>query len=228
MRTPVSEKSVVIVGHGPSLKGANLGQQIDAFDCVVRLKNCYMLLAEHVDYGRKTDVMCSSTEVLPTIAKVRAKEYWCYPKKGDYNRANVNWLQRRVAGRVKVPLDACNLWNEAFRGLGAKHPNVSTGIAALICALHYRRPLVVHLAGFDKVWNPKTEGYESTVPTPFNDGGKKDTGHDWAKERELLGYLATAYQAEIKNLAGSNHVQPDRLSPIREEMPGGVETPLPR
>lgn len=200
--------SVVVVGHGPSLKGARLGKQIDSFDCVVRLKNCYTLLAEYADYGTKTDVMCSSTEVLPTISKVKAQEYWGYPKKGEYNKATVQWLERQVGKKVQVPLDMVNLWNAAFRELGGQHPNVSTGLGAVIIALELKKPEVLTLAGFDKVWEPWVDGYTSTVPTPFNDGGTKDTGHDWGKERELLGYLATAYQAEIRNLAGDHVVQP--------------------
>ena len=196
------------MGHGPSLKGAGLGKQIDSFDCVIRLKNCYMLLAEFEDYGRKTDVMCSSTEVLPTIAKVKAKEYWGYPKKGDYNKATVKWLERHVSGRVRVPLETCNLWNAAFRHMGGKHPNVSTGMAALIIALDMRRPKEVTLAAFDKVWNPDSEGYRSTVESPFNKGGTVDTGHDWQAERVFLDVLSTYYQAKITSLAGDHVVSP--------------------
>jgi len=176
-----------------------------------------MLLAEYADYGRKTDVMCSSTEVLPTIAKVKAKEYWGYPKRGEYNKAAISWLQRNVSGRVRVPLEPCLLWNSAFVELGGQHPNVSTGMGAVIIALHLRRPEVLTLAGFDKVWRPETEGYQSTVPTPWNDGGTKDTGHDWRTERELLGFLATHYQTRIESLAGGYYVPPGRVE-VREEL----------
>lgn len=218
METPVSDKTVVIVGHGPSLKGAGLGSKIDSFDCVIRLKNCYTLLAEWNDYGRKTDVMCSSTEVLPTIAKVKAREYWGYPKKGDYNKASVKWLERHVSGRVKVPLDVCNLWNRFFRSMGAQHPNVSTGVGALIIALELRRPKAVTLAGFDKIWEPHTEGYRSTVPTPWNNGGHSDTGHDWAAEHVLLQSLADYYNAGILDLVGNHVIQPDQTA-LRVEVP---------
>jgi hypothetical protein len=114
-------RHVVIVGHGPSLKGSGLGSEIDKFKWVVRLKNCSMLLAEAHDYGRKTDVMCSSTEVLPVIAKVKAKEYWGYPKKGHYSENRVTWLKRHVPSdaKVEIPLESCNLWNAFFREMGA-------------------------------------------------------------------------------------------------------------
>ena len=209
---------MVIVGHGPSLKGSGLGKRIDAFDCVIRLKNCYMLLAEAHDFGRKTDVMCSSTEVLPTIAKVKAKEYWGYPKKGDYNRASVKWLERQVSGRVRVPLEICNVWNKAFREMGGKHPNVSTGMAALIIALELRRPQEVTLAGFDKVWSPDSDGYQSTVPSHFNAGGTKDTGHDWIAENVLLNVLSDYYNARIRSIAGDHVIQPGEAD-LRAEVP---------
>lgn len=209
--------SVCIVGHGPSLKGALLGPEIDKH-FVVRLKNCSMLLAEPHDYGSKTDAMCSSTEVLAYLPKIKASEYWGYPKKGDYSPKRVNWLKRHVdqSSKVFVPLEACKLWNAAFLELGGMHPNVSTGMGAVIIALELKRPKVLYLAGFDNVLNPKTKGYRCTVPTVFNDGGTKDTGHDWFTENQLLPYLATSYQVEIKNLAGGDIVSPGELREVRE------------
>lgn len=205
---------VVIVGHGPSLKKARLGERIDGMDFVVRLKNCSMLLAEKRMYGSKTDAMCSSTEVLHHLPKVKAKEYWGYPKKGFYNQGAVWWLERHVVpqgGVVVVPLDVCNLWNGFFRELGGKHPNVSTGMGALVIALDRLKPEKVWLAGFDNVWNPKTRGYKSTVPTQFNAGGSKDTGHDWETEHQMLPYLAAKYQCEIADLASGHHISPERV-----------------
>lgn len=202
-------RSVCIVGHGPSLKGAGQGKNIDACDFVVRLKNCYTLLAEPHDFGRKTNAMCSSTEVLPYLPKVKAAEYWGYPKKGEYSQKRVRWLQRHVGqAKVEVPLEACNLWNAAFLELGGQHPNVSTGMGAIIIALELKRPEVLFLAGFDNVVDPKIQGYRCTVPTVFNYGGTKSTGHDWQKEHELLPYLATHYKVRIKTIAGRYIVQP--------------------
>ena len=200
--------SVCIVGHGPSLKGAGLGKKIDACDVVVRLKNCSMLLAEPRNYGKRTDVMCSSTEVLHHLWKVKALEYWGFPKKGSYNQGSVAWLERKIgySAPVVVPLQVSNFWNEFFRQMGAKHPNVSTGVGALIIALDRLSPKEVYLAGFDKVLDPSTDGYKCTVPTLFNKGGTADTGHDWNTEKLLLDYLAAQYKVGIFNLASGNVV----------------------
>lgn len=210
--------NVCIVGHGPSLKTARLGKEIDACDVVVRLKNCSMLLAEPQNYGKRTDVMCSSTEVMHHLHKIPAKEYWGYPKKGHYNQASVWQLSRKVGfAPVHVPLEVVNLWNEFFRSLGAKHQNVSTGVGALIIALDRYKPEVVYLAGFDKIWSPETEGYQCTVPTLFNAGGTKDTGHDWGMELTLLSYLAAHYGSRIADLAGLHDVQPSGLRTVRKD-----------
>lgn len=199
--------SIIIVGHGPSLKGAKLGRKIDE-QRVVRLKNCSGLLSEKEDYGSRTDVMCSSTEVTHHLPKVKAEEYWCYPKKGFYDERNIFKLKRQVSGKVIVPQNECNVWNEVFRGMGAKHPCVSTGMAAIIIALELTHPKTLYLAGFDKVLDPKSEGYVSTVPTPFNKGGSADTGHDWQKEHELLKFLSHSFKCEIVNLADNHVIQP--------------------
>jgi hypothetical protein len=203
-------RTVVVVGHGPSLKGAGLGSEIDKH-FVVRLKNCHMLLAEPKDYGKKTSAMCSSTEVLPTLTKIHAPEYWGYPKKGDYSPRRVKWLKNHVDrhSKVFVPLDVCNEWNQKFCEIGGRHPNLSTGMGAVVIALDRLKPGRVLLAGFDNVINPGVEGYKSTVPTPFNAGGTKDTGHDWLTEHKMLPLLANHYKARIEDLAGRYVVSPE-------------------
>lgn len=201
---------VVVVGHGPSLKGAGLGQKIDECDKVVRLKNCSQLLAERQDYGTRTDALCTSTETLYNLPKLTALEYWGYPKKGDFSPARVRQAERSV-GKIHIPLEVCNLWNCAFLELGGEHPNVSTGMAAVIIALDRWKPETLYLAGFDKVLHPYSDGYECTVPTLWNAGGEKDTGHDWETENLLLPYLATAFNTRILNLAGGYDIQPGRV-----------------
>ena len=223
---PTATDDAVIVGHGPSLKRSRLGSAIDACGTVVRLKNCSMLLAEHADYGRRTDVMCSSTEVLHHLWKVRAREYWGYPKKGTYNQGAVWNLARRVEfAPIHVPLELCNLWNAFFAELGGKHPNVSTGTAALIIALDRLPAKTVYLAGFDNVMDPNIRGYRCTVPTAFNAGGTKDTGHDWATEHRLLPYLEAHFSKRILNLASRDDVSPASGPHLRpDDGRGTVET----
>lgn len=164
-----------------------------------------MLLAEPHDFGRRVDALCTSTETLYNLPKLKASEYWGYPKHGQYSQSRVAQAERHLDASIHIPLDLCNFWNCVFLELGGKHPNVSTGMAAVIIALDRWRPETLFLAGFDNVVNPKIEGYACTVPTPWNDGGRKDTGHDWATEHKLLYFLATHFRASIEDLNDSGH-----------------------
>ena len=186
---------VCIVGHGPSLKGAGFGAAIDSHDKVVRLKNCSALLENPGDYGRKTDVMFSTTEVCYHLHKVVAEEYWCFPKYDAYNADLIDQLRKRVNGsRVRVLTEQSRIWNKLFRDMGGKHPNVSTGMAAIISVCEILNPRKLNLAGFDILFNPKLE-YVSTVPSPFNNGGTKDTGHDWESESQLLQFVGEHFRS---------------------------------
>ena len=53
--------NVCVVGHGPSLVGAALGERIDAHDKVVRMK--LGTHADETDYGKRLDMLVASTEV---------------------------------------------------------------------------------------------------------------------------------------------------------------------
>lgn len=192
---------VIICGHGPSLKDAGLGSKIDSHEKVVRLKNCSELLQIPKDYGTRTTIMFSSTEVCWQLHKVPAEEYWCFPKRDTYNTDLTDQLRKKVNGRVRVLAQQSHVWNKLFRDMGGQHPNVSTGMAAIISVCELLNPRVLHLAGFDILLNPKL-AYVSTVPSPFNDGGSKDTGHDWVSENKLLQFIGEHFkQIEISRLA---------------------------
>ena len=134
------------------------------------------------------------------LHKVKAEEYWACPKRNTWNESAVNThLRGVVSGRVRVPGKIMCMWNEVFIGMGANHPNVSTGMAAIICTLEIIKPDVLYLAGFDTVLNPKLD-YKSTVPTQFNDGGSHDTGHDWRAENKLLQFLGEHFKTNILDI----------------------------
>lgn len=186
---------VCIVGHGPSLKGAGNGEKIDRHEKVLRLKNCSELLETPKDYGRKTTIMFSSTEVCWQLNRIVAEEYWCFPKHDAYNTDLIDQLRKSVNGsRVRVLTDQSRVWNKLFRDMGGKHPNVSTGMAAIISVCELLNPRVLRLAGFDVLFNPALP-YVSTVPSPFNGGGTKDTGHDWPCESQLLQFIGEHFRS---------------------------------
>lgn len=190
---------VCIVGHGPSLKGAGLGSKIDE-KTVVRLKNCAGLLKNPEDYGTRTDVVCSSTPVVRYMVDVESPVYWAYNKRPTWNEQVLQDFKAKVKGEVYMFPETCNIWNDVFRKMGGSHPNVSTGMAAVIISLEVLKPEKLWLAGFDKILKPNVEGYISTVPSNWNDGGTKDTGHDWVSENRLLQFLAHSYKTDIERL----------------------------
>jgi len=180
----------MIVGHGPSLKGAGKGSKIDAFDIVVRLKACIL---GNADYGSRVDALCMSTEVIG-LAKQPAGMYWLYPKRGTYDRQSVGEMVGEVKGAVFLPLELCNRWNAEFRKMGGKHPNVSTGLASIIIAGHHLNPDQIVLAGFDTLLDPSVE-FSRNDEIPRTGRGKID--HDWETENKLLKVVADTYKFEL-------------------------------
>lgn len=186
---------VCVVGHGPSLKGSGLGKKIDGFDKVVRLKGSGSVIG-NADYGHLVDALCASTEIMGTFFKVSAPEYWAYPKKGVYNLMAAGETIGRLGKPVMIPLEFCNFWNQRFRQMGAKHPNVSTGMAAILIAIDRWAPQEIILAGFDTMMNPDIE-FDRNAEIPRSGDGPYPN-HDWPLENQLLTVLGNVYKVEIR------------------------------
>ena len=173
---------VIIVGHGPSLVGKGMGSAIDSYDLVVRLKGVNSVMGTD-DYGHRCDVLCLSTEVSTLGHTMKPEMFWFYPKKGHYDTCVIGKFAGDVGIPIIVPLELIKGWNKQFLDLGGKHPNVSTGMAAIIIAGHHLRPEKITLAGFDTLVDPK-------VPFTRNDAiprtGAGVITHDWETENLLL------------------------------------------
>lgn len=183
----------IIVGHGKSLVDEGMGEIIDQYN-VVRLKT-FKKFHNEKDYGKRTDYICSSTEVMPgMLGQAKPKEYWGYAKKGS-------WDEHKEAKFKKlnyiIPVEETEYWNEKFRqksryfGVGADGRNVSTGLAALIIA-SWRLGGKIILAGFDTVLNPKLDYYSVYNPTT-----RVAHNHKWDIEHEMLPEIAEHYGVEL-------------------------------
>ena len=190
---------ILIVGHGPSLKGAKRGKEIDLHE-VVRLKQ-FTRFHESEDYGTKTDYICSSTEACLGMLKnkVDVKEYWLYPKLGEYDK---NIHDAFKSKPHYVALNETKIWNDKFKketgyhkGLGAYGRNISTGLAAIVIAAARLKPEKIILAGFDTLLDPTIE-YESV----FNPGTKHKHMHFWAIENKMLKEISSHYNVEFITL----------------------------
>lgn len=184
---------ICIVGHGPSLVGKSLGSTIDSHDLVVRLKGSAGVLGTE-DYGKRCDVLCMSTEVTGIGYAFKPEIFWLYPKNGDYDKSVIGTFIGDMGRPVLLPLEMFRSMNKSFREMGATHPNVSTGMAAIITAAVYLSPSQITLAGFDTLIDP-------SVPFSRNNAiprtGVGEITHDWAKERVLLDGLAERYNFSI-------------------------------
>lgn len=185
---------IAIVGHGRSLKGAGLGGEIDAHDLVVRLKGSHTVMASD-DFGYKADALCASTEIMGTFFKMDAKEYWAYPKNGDFDWRVAIGAIVKLGQPVMIPLEHSNFWNSRFRRMGAQHPNVSTGMAAIIFAIYRWSPKEIKLFGFDTLLDPE-EKFDRHDEIPRSGHGAYPA-HDWAMENRLLGILSNMYKVKI-------------------------------
>lgn len=170
--------------------GAWLGVLIDSHDKVVRMK--HGLTADPIDYGSRTDLLVASTEVTgcfrPDI------ECIAYPKKGWFYEKPIQDL----GFPVTVALNLSNMWNAWFREMGGRHPNVSTGTAAIIITCHRYRPDEVVLAGFDTLMDPRL-GFSRNDDIPRTGGGPYPD-HDWETENQLLKHIEQAYSTTIRSL----------------------------
>jgi len=205
--------TVCIVGHGPSLIGASLGSKIDSYPTIVRMKHCFKLLMNQRDFGKRTDYMCSSTEVMPNMLPVKAKEYWCYPKRGRWNKALE--LQMKHVPYI-IPLELCEKWNVWFRNQKSERgdiPNYSTGMAAIIITMDRLRPKKIVLAGFDSLLNPEIP-YTSTLS---DRSYLNQIGHDWKIENRMLDLLSKEYNCEVQDIGGEKKQRNEREPVVRED-----------
>lgn len=185
---------VAIVGHGPSLTGAKKGAEIDSFDRVVRLKGSNTVL-DTEDFGHNVDALVASTEIMGTFFKMNSPVYWAYPKKGFYNEKQFLLNMEKLEKPVVLPIPTCNFWNNRFRQMGACHPNVSTGMAAIIIAATQWNPDEIKLFGFDTLMNPQIP-FTRHAKIPRSGVGPLPD-HDWAMENKLLDKVRDAYNVKI-------------------------------
>lgn len=170
---------MLIIGHGPSLLGRNLGKEIDNH-IVVRLKRCQPLLQNKEDYGTKTDFACATRKHLQFMGDLEAKEYWVYPK----SKEDISHLKTDLPHRIGF---CCDKWNEVFRSLVSqefnKSPHFTTGFAAIVMCLEWYKPETLYLAGFDNLWEPN-KAYRNALKNWMG-----VTPHNMEAERKMLPML---------------------------------------
>lgn len=193
---------ICIVGHGKSLEGNGHGHDIDDADHVMRFKKGWMLCDSNPqDYGSRTDILVASTETLGTfpVKEPVNAQYLAYPKYGWYPEMVVSEAEKMLGRNITIPLNLLNYWNWKFKHMGAKHPNVSLGMAGVIMAAHAYRPHEIVLAGMDSIVDPTKPFHRITS---VERTGVGDINHDWHKEHTLLEVLSDMYEFHITTING--------------------------
>lgn len=172
METGLTGKTVCVVGHGLSLRGANLGNEIDKH-IVVRVGKGLEILGH--DYGHKTDytlskdgfrsrLVAQAGEILETDSLLEEQHHW-------------------------------NMSRNRYRGL-------SNGFRAIWQSCYMLRPSNMLLAGCDNLWagTPVTAGYKNVFGTNVDQSNAPPFDCDYAREKQLLREVETRYGVLIASL----------------------------
>lgn len=186
--------TVCIVGHGPSLVGANLGKFIDSHDCVIRMVECDWQSVK--DYGRKYNIGVYS--IGPSLlwvyrSKCRPDMYFFYKTKIGKELAvmddEVIKPSSGINGIFTVVLKK-TVWEWIVKANLKKARHFSRGTAAVIASLTYFNPKKITIVGFDAVLNGfKPNHHPQALKRIHKSLAKGGNTHDWTKEKEVISLL---------------------------------------
>jgi hypothetical protein len=187
--------NVLIIGHGPGLKGAKRGAEIDGHESVIRFGDSgYWQTPE--DYGTRTDYLLTGDQRIADVINVGTvpRETWVY---GRPDFRDEKFIPERLRKFNPVICTETDPWLIRFRELGATgysterapDPHFSQGMAAIIMAADRLRAKEINLMGFQALLAGENAGYESGT----NRGAIIRAQHDFATERKLLNEIKEHY-----------------------------------
>lgn len=201
---------VAIVGHGPSMKGAGLGPEIEAHDRIVRLKQGWMMpQVRPDDYGSRLDIICSTLKTWRPYWKLPIKEYWGYQSFPGQD-ASLGKIREHF-GSIPVHLAgaAISRWLGEYRELAdirggwerpsdgmtkvGDEPWFSTGMGAIVMACALLLPETVTLFGFDNLVQGRREEFTNIFRTTDHEYPR----HAWNIEWRMLQLLEKEYNVRI-------------------------------
>ena len=184
---------VVIVGHGVSLRGAGLGDNIDSFDCPIVRFNGFMHGCGVEDRGSRVDYLCTTPKQFKFFLDdkvIPARELWVY-------------LPRRNTFRPTDPYEGGPLyvadlreWLYMYKGLktGRTVGYFCKGFAAIIIAAKRLDISSILLFGFDNLWAGERKKFETMG---LRRGKVKTTRHDYVAQRKMFDVVSAVYGVDI-------------------------------
>ena len=134
----------IIVGHGPSIMGEEMGHLIDEFDYVIRLKRCQHTLDLPQYFGKKTDIVAGSLTIAGALRDIPAQQYWVFvdSRHTDTDPVVIKNVQTIFNKPCILDKGLCDSWDEQYRSLRDAmgthgHNHTSQGFKAIVYALHH-------------------------------------------------------------------------------------------
>jgi len=186
---------IVIVGHGPSMKGSKLGKVIDSYDCPIVRFNGFMHGCGVEDRGERVDYLCTTTYqfrrftndgVIPNI------EVWVF-NSNDYFK----YVDLYDGPLYKADLEK---WLEVYRELRSRKTlnKFCRGMAAIIIAVERLNVKKMLLFGFDNLWLGQSENFQTLGSSRFK--GVYTTKHDYAASRKIIDIIIRDYNVDISHM----------------------------
>ena len=208
----------IIVGNGPSILMEPMGEIIDSYDVVIRLKHCEQQLKDPEHFGTKIDVLAGSLTIAKSMKQIQAPAYWMLlDSRHDndqakrymddmvwyYDEDNMQylpdtskfWRDRYMSIRHVTPIPLHHPQMKSSRygdHMGEKHP--SQGFQALV----YAAELLgcdITLVGCDNLYTGVFNWSITRGPDwqeyPF---------HRWDIEHDMVPMVAGQYDIDINYL----------------------------
>jgi len=206
-----SDRTVCIIGHGPSMKDSGLGEVIDSYDTVIRFGGRKGQTA--ADFGVKTDFIMASQRYHADIINDGIKPIggtWIMTRPGAMDSEQARYMiHERLRGYNAAICREVWPWLYRYQEMGATGyidprlgapgliPSFTQGTAAIIATCHRVTPRRIVLAGFDNVWAGTRERY-TEVRALAEGEAPRTSGHDIEVERKLIDRIAEYYGVEIR------------------------------
>lgn len=180
----ITENNVAIVGNGPSLKGSNAGQTIDAHDVVIRFNHSGVNQIYDHDVGKKTDLWVLSPMAVTNDLNVNSASI-AITGPDPWTRPSNYW---RILSSFPTATFNVDRWHALVREL---HAPPSAGILTLDALRQVGVPASrLSVFGFDRLTSDETESLSRA--NHYRDDHPVSTRHNWDAEARIFKRLISS------------------------------------
>lgn len=186
----IENKTVAIVGNGPSEKNTNHGKEIDAHDIVIRMNN-YKIEGFEKDYGTKCDIWARGIGASDVLDKTKQNNFKACLYAADITKFKLSYALYQIIERDLKKTDLISIAIDSATATEIKKEShiyfPTTGFNTILYIIKTCNPKKVDCYGFS-FNQKKVDGFASHY---FNDRIKKEAikrslVHDFNKESVYL------------------------------------------